>query len=342
PSRAVYAANLAILEAAVASDPRLPDAELVRAIEPIDEAAIDLDLDGDGELGTATVVRGLPPHYVGAARDHRVRRRLFPEGTELLHSVRYLDPDAPTLMATHMKELRYMVKREELDDWRIRAVFDQELEDKERGRTPVYPGSALVGLQNALGWQLQGFIEDAEGRLRLQTEQEHRFCMGCHGGIGVTADATFSFARKVPGSDGWRPQDLRGLQDRPQVGHADPEVLTYLRRVGAGDELRENDEMRDRFVPGGPGTEVNEAEVRRAAAGGDRDLAWLLAPSRERALQLDKAYLAIARAQTFERGRDPLLRPAANVHPRIENEATGLDPVFFDGRLHPDWGAAAE
>ena len=66
--------------------------------------------------------------------------------------------------------------------------------------------------------------------------------------------------------------------------------------------------MRARFVPGGPGTEVNEAEVRRAAAGGDRDLAWLLAPSRERALQLDKAYLAIARTQTFEHGRDPRVR----------------------------------
>jgi hypothetical protein len=58
-----------------------------------------------------------------------------------------------------------------------------------------------VGLLNDFGWQLQGFIEDAEGRLRLQTQEEHLFCMGCHSNIGVTVDQTFSFPRKVPGKE---------------------------------------------------------------------------------------------------------------------------------------------
>ncbi|MCB9614012.1 MAG: hypothetical protein H6722_16350 [Sandaracinus sp.] len=331
--RATYRANLAILEAAIASDPRLRDADVEREVEPIDERAIELDLDRDGTLGVATSVRGLPSHYVGT--DHPVRRRVFPEGTELLHSVRYLDPDAPSGMARRMKELRYMRKIEEYDDWRIHAAYAEELDEKERGKLPRYEGSAMVGLISFLGWQLQGFLEDAEGRLRAQTDEEHRVCVGCHQGIGVLVDGTFSFARKVPGAEGWRPQDLRGLSDRPQVGHAEGEVLTYLRRVRAGDELRANGEMIERFFDAQG--RVRADEVRRAAPGGDRDLAWLLMPSRQRALALDRAYLGLVRAQRFHLGRDAVLAPPTNVHRRIENEATELEQVHFDGRLHLEW-----
>ena len=112
-------------------------------------------------------------------------------------------------------------------------------------------GGAELGLRGDLGWQLQGFIEDAEGRLRLQSDEEHRFCTGCHDGIGVTVDQTFSFPRKLPGAAGWRPQDLRGVPDAPQVGQQDGEIVTYFRRVGAGDELRANDELLARYFPGG-------------------------------------------------------------------------------------------
>lgn len=135
------------------------------------------------------------------------------------------------------------------------------------------------------GWQLQGFIEDAEGRLRLQSDEEHRVCMGCHDGIGVTVDQTFSFPRTLPGAEGWRYQDLRGIPDAPQVGHRDGEILTYFRRVGAGDELRANTELFARYFPGG---RLDEAAVLRAA-----DLAELLTPSRARAraLALDTAYI---------------------------------------------------
>ena len=161
--------------------------------------------------------------------------------------------------------------------------------------------------------------------------------MGCHSAIGVTADHTFSFARKVPGREGWRYHDLRGLQDRPQYGHSVPEVLTYFERVGGADEIRANDEMLTRFFPGGV---VDEAEVLRASVGGDRDLAWLLAPSPERALGLNKAYLAIVREQSFTRGRDAVLAPAERVHEEIDNGSTDLaetDMAFPDGRLHLEW-----
>src|SRR5207253_1536529 len=114
---------------------------------------------------------------------------------------------------------------------------------------------------------------------------------------------------------------LRGLRDVPQVGHVDPEVLTYFRRVGGGDELRSNEEVLARFFPSGT---LDEAEVRRAAPGGDRDLVHLVAPSRARALALDKAYLAIVRAQSFALGRTPLLAPTTNVHARVDNGATEL------------------
>src|SRR5690606_24310712 len=103
-------------------------------------------------------------------------------------------------------------------------------------------------------------------------------------------DHVFSFARKVPGADGWGHQDLRGLRDRPQLGHVAPELVTYFSRVQGGDEIRSNEELLARFFPAGS---LDEQELRRAAVGGDRDLAWALFPTRSRALALDKAYLAI-------------------------------------------------
>jgi hypothetical protein len=82
------------------------------------------------------------------------------------------------------------------------------------------------------------------------------------------------------------------------------------------------------------------AEVRRAAPGGDKDLAWLTAPSRDRALALTKAYTAIVREQSFVRGRDAVLAPPENVLRTVENGDTslaGTDLLALDGRLRLDW-----
>jgi len=347
PSREIYKANLAILETSLCGDPFSFDKDVRRDVEPIDETAVGVDLDGDGKLAArVSTIVGLPARYVGGAADVAVARRLYPQGTEFLHSVRYLDPDAPGLASVRMKELRYARKERFLDATGVSQLYRKmrSVDDDDQAVVPEEPhhfeGDALTGLANDFGWRLQGFIEDASGRLRVQTREEHLFCMGCHTEAGVTVDQTFAFARKVPGADGWRPQDLRGMKDVPQVRHAEPEVLTYVRRVGGGDEFRGNDEFAARFVPDG---RVAVAEILRAAPGGDRDLAWLLAPSRARALELDKAYLAIVRAQSFARGRDASARPARNVLSEVDerDRSTGLDQaklVRRDGRIHLDWG----
>jgi hypothetical protein len=339
PSREVYRLNLAILEAAMTVDPALRDVkQAVRRVEPVDERVGGVDLDGDAVLEPSVEeVRGLPANYVGGAAKVAVRQHYYPRGTEFLHTVRYVDPDAPSLLSARMKEVRYSRKDEEHEGLRVRSFYAEEQEKKLQGRLPVFPGTPELGLVNEFGWRLQGFIEDARGRLRVQTMEEHAFCMGCHTNLGVTVDQTFGFPRKVPGREGWRHQDLRGLPDVPQAGHAKPEVLTYFERVKGGDEFRANDELLSRFFPHGV---LDATSVRRAAKGGDRDLAWLVTPSRERALALDRAYLALVREQGFTKGRDTLLAPPKNVLARVENGSTGLEDaglIFEDGRLHLTW-----
>lgn len=338
PSRELYRINLAILEVALTVDDRIADAKIRRRIEPVDEALAGIDLDADGRVGgLIEEIIGLPERYVGAADKIPVQRHLYPAGTEFLHSVRYLDPDHPDMIATRMKELRYAVKRVWTDDLLLDLAYAEEKDHKERGLLPLYPGEPDQGLLNEFGWQFQGFIEDAEGRLRSQTHEESYYCMGCHGSIGVTVDQTFGFPRKVPGASGWGYQSLAGIADVPQVGHPDPEILTWFWRVGGGDEFRSNTEILGRFFPGGM---LDDASVRRAAPGGDRDIRWLLIPSRERALALNQAYMALVREQSFSQGRDAVLAPAHNVHKKIENGATGFDVndgVYRDGRLFLLW-----
>lgn len=306
--RATYVKNLDLLERSIASNPALSDAAL-----------------------------GLPLHYAGDARSVPLFRGLYPEGTEFLHSVRYLDPDAPSFIAARMKELRYSQKVTFKDPSQILGTYVEEHEERDAGLLPLFQGDALSGVRNDHGWRYQGYIEDERGRLRLQTHQEHLACMGCHTNIGVTVDGSFAFARKVPGEAGWAYQDLRGMKDVPELGHPDPEVLTYVQRVGAGDEFRANGEFIERFVSGG---QVDVVAIRRAAPGGDRDLAWLLSPSKERALDLNRAYMVLVREQDFERGRDAAIVPPKNVLARIEEESTGLaekNRVYQDGRLHLAW-----
>jgi hypothetical protein len=327
--RAVYQLNLALVEAALTSDPAAP---LDRAVEPVSEVVAGVDLDGDGSIrGTITRIRTLPPRYVGGASAVALVRGRYPEGTEFLHTVRYLDPDASGGASVRLKELRYGRKVMFVDDGGLLHAYEEDQEERERGRPPQYAGSGLVGYRNAFGWQWQGFIEDARGRLRAQTDEEHQPCMGCHTSLGVTADQTFAFARKVPGADGWRPQDLRGQRDVPLVGHDAPEVLTYFRRALAGDELRANREMLTRYFRGDA---VDEGAVRAAP-----DLFTLLYPSRARALDLNRAYLGIVRAQSFYAGRDVALAPPA-MHRVVTDEDTGLAAsgrVYRDGVLWLRW-----
>lgn len=342
PSQAVYAANLALVEAAMTVPDTVGDAALVRRIEPVSETAAGLDLDGDDRLATADHLRGLPTHYAGAATAIPLRRWSYPAGTEFLHSLRYVDPDRPGLLSPRLKELRYSIKRMDLDELALKGAYAEERVEKAVGLVPRFPGSPERGLLNSQGWLYQGWIEDGQGALRRQMLEEHYHCLGCHGGLGITVDSSFALPRKPPGPAGWGWQRLDGLQDVPMAGHRAPEILTWFARAGGGDAFRSNDEIAARFFAGG---RFDEGAVRRAAPGGDRDLLWLLAPSRERAMALNKAYRDIVRGQDYVRGREPFLRPPENVHRRIANGDTGLraqERVYSDGRLWLDWEAPAQ
>jgi hypothetical protein len=269
-----------------------------------------------------------------------VQRHLYPYGIEFMHTVRYVDPDRPNLLSTRIREARYSVKKLPLDQRAIDTGYREEDREKTLNVLPYFRGTPDVGFLNSFGWLLQGFIEDEQGRLRLETTEEQYFCMGCHNTIGVTVDSSFGFPRKLPGAAGWGWQSLAGIPDVPQAGQKQPETLTYFERVGGGDEFRANGEILSRFFAGGS---LQAAEVRRAAPGGDRDLAWLLTPSRERALALDKAIMARVALQHYEHGRDVVLAPAVNVHRSIVNGDTELKAsgrTYTDGRLWLDWGAA--
>jgi hypothetical protein len=69
----------------------------------------------------------------------------------------------------------------------------------------------------------------------------------------------------------------------------------------------------------------------------------LVVPSRERAIALNKAYMALVEAQAFERGRDPVGEPATQVFEQIDGNGTtalgeaGL--LFDDGRIWLEWDA---
>ena len=333
----VYRANLAILEASFASDPKLKSEDVQWPIEPINEKIIGHDLNGNGKLDTASILKGLPSTYVGDASKHKVRRSLYPQSTEFLHSVRYPDPDAPNYISQRMKELRYMRKVREIDNHRILASYAHEDDEKDEGALPVFGGHPLSGLNNEFGWRLQAFIEDEVGELRVQTHQEQLFCMGCHSNLGVTLDQTFSFARKVPGAAGWGYQDLSGIKDVPQLEHKEPEILTYFKRVKGGDELRANEEVLKQFFDKG---KVKEKWVRKASIQGKRDIRFLINPSRARAINLIKAYMVLVKEQSFEDGRDVVLTPPQNVHKKIENASTGLREsgnAVLDGTLRLDW-----
>lgn len=334
PSREIYKTNLAIVAAAVGVPDSVPTEQLVRPIEPLAEAAAGIDLDGDGRInGTATVLHGLPPHYVGAAREVPVIRYDYPAGTEFLHTVRYIDPEAPDWMSVRLKELRYAVKLYRQSDHILDATYREVAAEQKSGAPDRFGGNAETGLTNDFGWKLQGWIEDRRGRLRLQTREEQMFCMGCHGGIGVTVDSTFALPRKLPGAAGWGHENLAEIPDVPQAGHNAPEILSYFRRVGGGDEFRANDEILRRFFPRGT---FDAPAVRRDG----RDIRKLVLPSRQRALALDKAYLSIVRAQGYIKGRDANLAPTLNVYQHLDNTDTALkasDHVYRDGRLWLDW-----
>jgi hypothetical protein len=334
PDLAVYAVNLAITEALIKRADVALDATA-------DERALGVDLDRDGRLGTARRVAfdGRPGgitgmRWVGRAGSELAAGRapiavgLFPIGTELLHSLRYFDvrPNGTVTMAARMKELRYARKARWLGwaDLRAEALREAaERRESRRARTVLWEGDR--GVSNGQGWLLQGFIEAADGRLRPQSHEESVTCAGCHGGIGATADCTFSFARKLGPphrAGGWfhgLPHDPAGTPE-PRRRDGSYEYTLYLSKARGGDPLRANDEVRRTFFDARG--QLDPAPVARLHG----DVATLLLPSAARALDLDRATRAIVRAQSFRAGREPVLGPARQLHARAPDDSrTGVD-----------------
>jgi hypothetical protein len=299
----------------------------------VDERELGQDLDGDGRMGVATMIRNVSA-YVGAAQGRFVDTHLYPAGVEFLHTVRYLGiaSNGDIVPSTRMKEVRYMKKWKDFVKPVYARRYQEEAYDKEAGNLPGYQNLGDWGLDNGSGWSIQSFIEDARGRLRVSTFEENLACMGCHNSIGATIDKTFSLARKVDGAKGWGYINLRGMPDAPSRGTKEGEIVTYLERVGGGSEFRHNQEMFERwFSPGGA---LDREKLAQA-----RDVYDLIVPSRERALALNKAYLTIVQDQDFIHGRDATLRAPINVYHEIDNQTSPTLPEnrIFEYNLILDW-----
>lgn len=324
-SRDVYMANLAIVEANIKG--------LTHISTPaINEKVIAKDLNKDGILSMSHQIMDVT-RYVGAASTQFIEKHTYPRNTEFLHTVRYLsiDQNGDVVYSPRMKEVRYMRKWQAYPKFVLAQYYLEEAFAKEAGHLPGYTHLKDYGLDNGMGWSIQGFIENKHGKLRANTFEENLFCMGCHNSIGSTIDKTFSFARKIDGARGWGYIDLKNMPDAPNMGEHLGEIATYLQRTGGGDEFRSNEEMKTRWLH--HDGQVNLAVVQSC------DVYTLITPSRERALSLNKAYKIIVEDQDFIFGRDPSITPPKNVYQRIDNKnAPTLQPEFqytWDIRL--DW-----
>jgi hypothetical protein len=335
----VYKTNLAIVEAMIK--------EQDVYIDPVDEAAVgNVDLDKDGKIGTANrVTYDWAPReerfmwYAGKAsvlqKDDKVHLAagLYPEGTEFLHTVRYIDVNGAgdNLLAPRMKEVRYALKRFWVDYSKLAQKSGGEIKEKHDfpNRLKTVRGNMEVGASNGQAWAYTGFIEDDAGDLRPQSYEELVFCVGCHGGIGGNRDGIFSFGRKF-GHDayrqGWYHWTQKSLKDTPERLRSDGrhEYSYYLEVNGAGDEFRGNEEILNRFFT--PDGKPDPAELSLLHT----DISRLLFASERRATILNKAYWTIVREQRFTEGRDATVKPVGNVHDKIEpGTLTGVESTVL-------------
>ena len=330
----IYDVNLAIVEAlAKRSD---------IAISPVDERRLGVDLNKDGKLDTASRItfafdprNGVNMSYVGLAKQLQASGKLhlaaglMPEGTEFVHSVRYLDvaDDGNVHPSARLKELRYARKTGWQTYWsmRERALSDLREEHDYPDRPERFFGDIESGISTGQSWRFQGFIEDGRGNLRPQTYEESLTCAGCHGGVGRTVDNVFSFSRKLDtfalnhGWYSWSPTNPIGALRDPLRPDGRGEYATYLARNGAGDEFRANLDVLKRYV--------QDASAANALALLATNVAPLVTPSPVRALQLDKAYRLIVREQSYVKGRAPVIAPLdATVYRNlVAGTPTGID-----------------
>ena len=329
-SQDVYFANLGLVEMALKQTQSV-------SIPPVSEIVIGVDLNGDGALSQNVREIHYRDHYLGDANHTPLAYMLYPEDTEFLHTVRYIGVDerGEIYNAPRMKEVRYMRKHSFKSKARLSTAYYREAKEKHFEKMPQTRLMADKGFNNNFGWTINAYIEDEQGQLRQQHGQELAFCNGCHKSVGATFDQTFSFPRKVDGLAGWGYINLKDQHDAPNIGEKQGEFLTYMQRVGGGDEFRQNREMLSRWFKQ-DGT-VDQDKVAQASNVYD-----LITPSPRRALDLNKAYLTIVKEQSYLFGRDATLTEASNVLQQIDDSVEPLEADFryqWDMRL--DWHKGA-
>ncbi|MGH8476516.1 MAG: hypothetical protein ACRER2_12215 [Methylococcales bacterium] len=171
-SRDVYLANLSIVELNIKSSDLL-------SLPNIDERKVHDDLDGDGRLEYATILMKRT-QYVGGAHRHVFFPGVYPMEAEFLHTVRYLGvgEHGEIFNSRRMKEVRYLKKWQAVNHSSLAEYYREEGYHKGMGLLPAYTNLRHYGLDNGMGWSVQGFIEDRRGRLRVNTFEENLFCMG--------------------------------------------------------------------------------------------------------------------------------------------------------------------
>ncbi len=200
----IYKVNLAILECTIKQVTDNCEVETLNT-QILDKYRIKYQVLADG-----IKFLQVPDYYVGDASNIQVwqykgfeKVGLYPVGTEFAHPVYYIDPDwqnNPQLAGKtgQLKEFRYMKKiaMQDLSNPPEEGEEGEELAYKpyDNGLMPNDPDTWLMG----------GWIEDKNGNLRPQTEEEMAFCIACHGAISGTVDNTFSYWRKLPKSAGWK------------------------------------------------------------------------------------------------------------------------------------------
>ena len=335
-----YKINLAVVEALIKRE----DID----IDEIDENIYGVDLNQNGILDSSTkvVYNWVVPKfdgelyydfsisYVGMARQELIKNGvhiapgLYPENTEFLHTVRYIDIDDnnQTKLSARMKELRYAKKKYWSTYPQLSNAAMAEVKEKDDfpNRLRSIEGNMEDGLISGLGWTYQGYIEDKDGFLRPQTYEETLSCIGCHSGIGATHDGSFAFKRKFDsksyqkGWSHWSQKGYDGIKERV-LDDGSYEYSTYLDSNGAADEFRQNSEVIEKFFD--EDGILKPEEIKKL----HNDISYLLSPSARRALDLNKAYKSIVDEQSFIYGRDALLQSAKNVYEEIDNEILNKD-----------------
>lgn len=283
---------------------------------------------------------------------------LYPVGTEFAHTVRYIDISDNTniKMSSRMKEFRYAKKHNWNNYAQLLNLGYSKLKEKHDfpDRTDTYMGNLEIGISNKRGWYYQGFIEDKKGDLRPQTYEETLFCIGCHSNIGAIADSTFVFQRKFENdnlSNGWyhwSQKGLKNIKDR-ELSNGESEYVRYLKLNNGGDEFRSNEQVLDKFFVKNWEKDTSNIEKdliekldnpnifqeqkwklkEKGIAKIKKDISYLILPSKERALVLNKAYKVIVDEQSYKYGRDPHVKPLNNVHKSIKfGQMTHLQKVL--------------